>query len=267
MNTRSPPRFTPRPATGPRARGLADSWVLATALAVATHLAVAWLALPVPEPTPDRPYPSFTLLPSGPPGAPGAGSGGAGYGDGGGDGDEGGPIVVDGALLETFAPPELLQPMQPADLPRGGDLPVRLTDRSKERTSLIEQLEREERRRAALEQVGVRSGSSTGGGGGDGGGGGGDPELWAWKLAVEGLFREAFHPLVSTDRALVCSYLVDFDAVTGAVGGFTRHAASGEPAYDAAAERAIRTVTTVPLPPERFAAQIGTRLLIDFHPP
>ena len=95
-------------------------------------------------------------------------------------------------------------------------------------------------------------------------------ELSGYAAEVTALFEYNFHPpkrVVARRPAISAQYHVDFDPLTGRVLGWAQYESSGARAYDAAVERAIDSVETVPLPPEKFKDVVGSRFTITFRPP
>lgn len=96
------------------------------------------------------------------------------------------------------------------------------------------------------------------------------PELIKWKAGVEDLFRKNFKPLptiVAANPGIQCEVNVDFDPASGRVTGYDIHTTSGNSSYDAAAERAVQAVPSIPPPPAQFTDLVGSRLTITFTPP
>ncbi len=195
---------------------------------------------------------------------------------------------------ETVAPvprgsPEAPRPETPPDAPpppRQSDLvvpepepdpqPQGSPDRTSDRQRVLDELDRERQRREAIEGARDREATdpdstateTTRAGVGPARG---DPELARWQARVEEMFRDEFRPLpavVSANPGIRAEYYVDFDPRTGRVTGFAPAEKSGNPSYDAAAERALRNIQSIPPPPERFRESFaGRRLLIEFVPP
>lgn len=81
-----------------------------------------------------------------------------------------------------------------------------------------------------------------------------DPELARWVQQVREKFMANFHPLptiVSANPNIECTVAVRIDE-SGAVLARDLHKASGNPSYDAAAQRAADAVDQVPPPPEKY---------------
>lgn len=97
-----------------------------------------------------------------------------------------------------------------------------------------------------------------------------DPALAKYMASVEALFNAQFKPLkpvVDANPGIEAQYNVDFDPKTGKVLRWSPYKPSGNRSYDAAVERAIEAVPTVPLPPAKFTDQVGSRFTITFLPP
>jgi TonB family protein len=81
-----------------------------------------------------------------------------------------------------------------------------------------------------------------------------DPELALWVQKVREKFMANFHPLptiVSANPNIEATVAVRIDEA-GNVLSRSMHKPSGNPSYDAAAERAADAVTQVPPPPEKY---------------
>ncbi len=95
----------------------------------------------------------------------------------------------------------------------------------------------------------------------------GDPEFARYQQQLQQLFMKNFNVLPTTTSDLVCVMTVEVDATTGKVKGYSVKSSSGNLSYDAAAERAVQAVSTVPLPPERFVPLLARGFDIRFVPP
>ena len=98
----------------------------------------------------------------------------------------------------------------------------------------------------------------------------GDPEFAAYIAKVQRIFMENFKPLgaITADNPdLVCTVFITVDPASGRVLSYEVSKSSGIPAYDAAAERAVAEVQTIPLPPEKYLALAGEGYAVNFRPP
>ncbi len=93
----------------------------------------------------------------------------------------------------------------------------------------------------------------------------GDPEYARWFSQIQQLYRSKFNALGNTSglRA-IGSVTVDPD--TGKVLKRKLTQPSGTLVFDSAAERAMGSVTEIPLPPEKYRAKLNFPLLIEFTP-
>jgi outer membrane biosynthesis protein TonB len=157
--------------------------------------------------------------------------------------------------------------------------PKSVPDRTTERTALLEQLERQRLMQEAIEGAKTRAATdpdstatesiSTGGVGAHA-----DPELARWMQSARKIFEDEFEiqkltvkRVADADPGIKAEYNVDFDPETGRVLGWSPFRPSGNPVYDAAVERSIQAVSTIPLPPEKYKDTVGSRLTITFLPP
>lgn len=98
----------------------------------------------------------------------------------------------------------------------------------------------------------------------------GDPEFAAYIAKVQQLFMQAFKPLgaVTADNPnLVCKVYVTVDPGTGRIRSWEVIESSGIDSFDAAAERAVAEVGTIPLPPEKFLELVQDGYAVNFRPP
>lgn len=98
----------------------------------------------------------------------------------------------------------------------------------------------------------------------------GDPEFAAYIAKVQRIFMENFKPLgaITADNPdLVCRVFIIVEPDTGRVLSYEVSKSSGIPAYDAAAERAVAEVQTIPLPPEKYLALAAEGYAVNFRPP
>lgn len=95
-----------------------------------------------------------------------------------------------------------------------------------------------------------------------------DPEYARYIQQLKKLFRAGFHPLPTTYEGGKRSTMIH--VTVDAAGNVTSHdvvKSSGNDSYDAAAERAVEAITSVPLPPERFRALAEEGYDVDFPSP
>jgi len=182
----------------------------------------------------------------------------------------------------TVALPEPAPPKE-SDLtytkPDAKPRPKSVPDRTSERETLLKELERQRLMQEAIEGAKTRAATDpdstatesiqTGGFGGRA-----DPELARYKLSVEQIFNDEFETqkltvkrVADVNPGIKAEYNVDFDPETGRVLGWSPYRPSGNPVYDAAVERAIQAISTLPLPPEKYQDTVGTRFTITFFPP
>jgi outer membrane biosynthesis protein TonB len=98
----------------------------------------------------------------------------------------------------------------------------------------------------------------------------GDPEFAAYIAKIQRLFMQVFKPLgavTSGNPDLVCSIYIVVDTGTGRIDSWEVLKTSGVASYDAAAERAVAQVGTIPLPPEKFLSLVGEGYAVNFRPP
>ena len=96
-----------------------------------------------------------------------------------------------------------------------------------------------------------------------------DPEYAAYIAKLVRLFQQHFKPLGAVTEGrpdLVCSVFITVDPATGRVRSWEIVKSSGIDSYDAAAERAVAQVGTIPLPPERFRADVADGYTINLRP-
>lgn len=136
----------------------------------------------------------------------------------------------------------------------------------------LKQFERDQALRDMDAALGAITRSATDPDGSDDGQAGGnvgtpsDPEYARYILLVQRTFQDQFHPLKSIRDAnpgIVCRVHVSVDAA-GTVTGSTITRSSGVPAWDAAAQRAVDAVSSIPLPPEKYRDRLSRGYTIDF---
>ena len=96
-----------------------------------------------------------------------------------------------------------------------------------------------------------------------------DPILVRYRQRIESIFRKNFNPLrsvVDQNPGISAEVAVQIDTVTGRVLGFTMTRSSGNPSYDAAAERAVRAVSEVPPPPEKYRHLFESGFAVLYEP-
>lgn len=97
----------------------------------------------------------------------------------------------------------------------------------------------------------------------------GDVEFARYQQQLQDLFRRHFNPLptiVEKNPNISCAMKVKVDSSTGRITWHGISRSSGNMSYDAAAERAVRSVTSVPLPPSRFLPLLEQGFEIQFEP-
>jgi TonB family protein len=165
----------------------------------------------------------------------------------------------------------VLRTPEPPPQPRMGD-----TERADKMADLMRQLEMEaviadleapiqRTNRKATSPDGTEDSTATS----TGSGVPGDPEWVRYTQSIGELFRTNFHPLQAVVRAnpdLTCTILVSINP-SGAVTSFRITRSSGNPSFDRAAESAVETVGSLPLPPERFLAKIADGFTVNFESP
>lgn len=98
----------------------------------------------------------------------------------------------------------------------------------------------------------------------------GDPEFAAYIAKVQAIFQQHFKPLGAITQGnpdLVTTMFIQVDPATGRITDSEVQKSSGIPAYDAAAERAVAEVTTIPLPPEKYLGLVASGYAVRFRPP
>ena len=96
----------------------------------------------------------------------------------------------------------------------------------------------------------------------------GDPELVRFRQRVEELFYGKFVPIptiAQQNPGITAVIKVRFDVDSGRVTSWEWVRRSGNASWDAAAERAVEAVTSVPPPPERFRAYFTRGLDVYFR--
>lgn len=96
-----------------------------------------------------------------------------------------------------------------------------------------------------------------------------DPEYAKYMAAVTKLLRQDFHPLKAITDAnpgLKCTVMIKIDIATGAISDFDIVTPSGNASFDAAAMGAVASVTTLPIPPEKYQARAKSGLAMTFEP-
>ena len=78
----------------------------------------------------------------------------------------------------------------------------------------------------------------------------GSPELAEWQAKVKALFNNKFNPVGGKD-GLIVEARIRIDPSSGRVLGYQITKPSGILAWDAAAERALAQVQSIPLPPAK----------------
>ncbi len=98
----------------------------------------------------------------------------------------------------------------------------------------------------------------------------GDPEFAAYIAKLQQLFKQHFKPLGAITAAnpdLMTKIAIQVDPGSGRVLSWSVAVPSGVPAYDAAAERAVAAVGSIPLPPEKYVSLMAEGYTMEFVPP
>jgi TonB family protein len=96
-----------------------------------------------------------------------------------------------------------------------------------------------------------------------------DPEYAKYMAEVTRLLRANFHPLTAITQAnpgLKTTVLIKIDVETGAVLDYDIAVSSKNASFDAAAMSATASVSTLPIPPEKFQARARSGLAMTFEP-
>ena len=94
-----------------------------------------------------------------------------------------------------------------------------------------------------------------------------DPELARYIQKIRVLYHKNFNPLptiVAANPKIECMVHVQFEMNTGRVTTVKMQRSSGNASYDGSAIRAVESVSTVPLPPDRFQAYFTDGYLMVF---
>ena len=76
-----------------------------------------------------------------------------------------------------------------------------------------------------------------------------------------------FRPLSRGREDLECRVKIEFDPETGRIQSWVVTESSGDPSFDAAAERAVQEAATLPLPPEKYLQLLAKEGVgFDFRP-
>jgi outer membrane biosynthesis protein TonB len=97
-----------------------------------------------------------------------------------------------------------------------------------------------------------------------------DPEYARYVSQIQQLFMRHFQPLAAlsiNNPDLRCTVAVFVDPQTGSITNYHIQTSSQIPAFDAAAERAVEEVGTVPLPPEKYLDRVLEGYAVTFIPP
>ncbi|MEQ1500904.1 MAG: cell envelope integrity protein TolA [Myxococcota bacterium] len=96
----------------------------------------------------------------------------------------------------------------------------------------------------------------------------GNPAWARWMAQVQQLIRQHFRPITQGQPDLLCKINIKIDESTGAIESWEVAKSSGVLSYDAAAERAIQDIGTLPLPAEELRPLLASEYVtIDFTPP
>lgn len=96
----------------------------------------------------------------------------------------------------------------------------------------------------------------------------GDPEYAKYISQVRQIFVQHFNPLPSIRDAnpgITAKVSVWVDPSSGTILRWEVSSSSGVPAFDAAAERAVQSVGSIPLPPEKFRALLAEAYVVNFN--
>ena len=93
-----------------------------------------------------------------------------------------------------------------------------------------------------------------------------DPEYARYIMQIQQLFDGQFHPLQSIKDAnpgIKCVIHVTVEPDTGRIIRYDVRS-SGNEAWDAAARRAVESITSIPLPPEKYRERMGQGYDVEF---
>lgn len=92
-----------------------------------------------------------------------------------------------------------------------------------------------------------------------------DPELARWRAMTQTRFAEVFSP-IQNDPGLQALVRVTIDPSSGMIRETRVLRSSGNPSFDAAAERSAKSLIRIELPPPRFRDIVGSNLDITYEP-
>lgn len=98
----------------------------------------------------------------------------------------------------------------------------------------------------------------------------GDPEFARYVAQVQQIFMKHFRPLAAITQAnpnLVTQVSIKVDPGSGRILGWEIAEPSGVPAFDAAAERAVTAVPSIPLPPPKYLPLVAEGYVVNFRSP
>lgn len=145
------------------------------------------------------------------------------------------------------------------------------TQRLDDAMAMLEQQQREADMAAALgalDQAATDPNSTTDEGASSGNiGTPSDPEFARYIGKVRSVFMAKFNPLQAIRDAnpgIRCVIHVSVEAGTGRIVRFDVKRPSGNPAFDAAAQRAVESIASIPLPPEKYRDRMEQGYDIEF---
>lgn len=97
-----------------------------------------------------------------------------------------------------------------------------------------------------------------------------DPDWARYQAKLQSLFLKGFHPLktiTDSNPGLVTVIQIEVDSLSGRVKKHSILKSSGHPSYDASASRAAASVSTIPLPPDRFLDYLRSGFEVKYVPP
>lgn len=97
----------------------------------------------------------------------------------------------------------------------------------------------------------------------------GDPEYARWVGQVRAVLMQHFKPLaavVQENPDLECLVAIQLDPTSGRVLAYEVTSPSGVMSFDQAAERAVQSVPTLPLPPEKYVPLLADGVEFEFSP-
>jgi TonB family protein len=95
----------------------------------------------------------------------------------------------------------------------------------------------------------------------------GDPAFVKWQEDVRRVLMPHFRPLTMGRTDLECIVSIEMEPGTGRITSWKVAQSSGDPSYDAAAERAVEDAAALPLPPEKYLPLLEGGVGFRFTPP